>query len=416
MAKKAGSRQPRAASDRSVTVALIVLAVLAVGVRLGIGLTHLDQVYRFPDSQGYRQLADHLLDGRGLTMTDFAGRENRAGRMPGYPLVLAALHGAFGPSAAPVVVTQSLLAVAAVWLAYLLGREVAGRAAGLVAAAMVALSPWQVYFATVALTECWTAVLLLATVFCCLRILRDGCWRWTVAAGLCAAALVYVHPQFLGLPLLLGAVAAIAPGRRQWLARWAVAVAVCAVAVAPWVVRNEKVLGRPVPATTRFGATLYDGVNPAATGGSDMRFERQLRGDTDALDELAYDAYYRRAAWRAIHDEPGRVLALVPAKLRRLWSPTPNLDEGQRALYRWASGLAYVPMMAGALLGVLVLVRRPGALALLAAPVVLVTAAAAVMVGSIRYRVPVEPMLFVLAGAAAAWVLRGSQAFDRSQE
>jgi hypothetical protein len=37
-------------------------------------------------------------------------------------------------------------------------------------------------------------------------------------------------------------------------------------------------------------------------------------------------------------------------------------------------------------------------------------------VGSIRYRVPVEPMLFVLAGGSAAWMLGGAQSVCRPQE
>jgi hypothetical protein len=399
-------------------VAVVVLAVLAAGLRLGIGLARLDQVYRFPDSQGYRQLADSLTEGRGLVMTDVAGRDVRAGRMPGYPLILSWLHGAFGPSAAVVVVAQGLLAAVAVWLAWSVGRQVAGPAAGVTAAALIALSPWQVYFATVALTECWATVLLLMAVLCGLRAAAaERRWAaWSLAAGLATAGLIYVHPQSLLLLPLVGLAAAVAPGRGRWLVRWGIVATVCSVALAPWVVRNVEAVGHPVLTTTRLGATWYDGANEQATGASDMRFEQHLRHETDPLDEVAYDAYYRRRAWQAVRDNPRRALALAAVKLRRLWSPTPNLDEGQRPLYRWAGGLAYVPMVGGAILGALVLLRRPAALVLLAAPVVVVSAAAAVMVGSIRYRVPVEPMLFVLAGAAVAWVLRGSDVLDGPQE
>ncbi len=423
---KATTGKAGATGKHRVLVALAAVMVLAVGLRLAVGLVRLDQLYWLGDSKVYRQLADNLVDGRGLVMTDFAGRLRQAERMPGYPLALAALRWAFAQSDAAVVIAQSLLGAVSVALAYLLGREVAGRTAGFVAAALVAMSPWQVYFATVALTECWSTPLLLATILCAVRAVdatlggpdesgrstrRPG-WAWPVGAGLCCAALVYAHPEFLALPPLVGLVAVVARGRKQHLARWALAVAVLLLALAPWWIRNRVVLGSAVLATTRGGVTLYDGVGPQATGRSDMRFEQLLADQTRTLDELAYDAYYRRKSLRQIRAEPWRIVGLVPRKLSRLWSPTPNLAEGQRPLYRWASRLAYIPMVAGAMLGLVVLLRQPKRLVLLVAPVVMVTLVHAVLVGSIRYRVPIEPMLFVMAGAAIAWVHRGPEVAD----
>jgi len=412
VAHKAGNSKARDGGGRRALILLLVLMVLAAGLRLGVGLGRLEDLYWLGDSKAYREIADNFVDGRGLVMTDFAGRVRQAERMPGYPLTLAALRWAFAESDAAVVIAQSLLGAVSVALAYLLGREVAGKTAGFVAAALVALSPWQVYFATVALTECWSTPLLLATTLCAVRAAERPGWAWAVGAGLCCAALGYVHPEFLALPLLVGLPAVIARERKRHLARWALAVVVIVAALAPWWIRNYAVLGSAVLATTRCGVTLYDGVGPQATGRSDMRFERELAAKTRTLDELAYGAYYRRESLRQIRAEPWRIVGLAPRKLSRLWSPTPNLAEGQRPLYRWASRLSYIPMVAGALLGLVVLLRRPPRLVLLVAPVVMVTLIHAVLVGSIRYRVPIEPMLFVMAGAAIAWVHRGPEVTD----
>ncbi len=389
--------------SRRIPVALVLLMLAAAGVRLGVGLARVDQVYWLGDSRTYRELGENLASGRGLVMEDFRGRSRRADRMPGYPLVLGVLH-AIGGGAATVVIVQAGVGTLATWVAWRLGRAVLSPVAGWVAAGLTAFGPWQVYFATVALTECWSAALLPATVLCMVGLVRSGRLRWALAAGALCAALGYVHPEFLGLPAAMAIPAAIAPGRRRWLLAWGLGSAVVLVALAPWWVRNAKVFGDFVPATTRLGPTLYDGLRPGATGASDMRFEERLAGETAALGELRYDDYYRSKSLEAAASDPGRVVRLAGAKAARLWSPVPNAEVARAPLYRWLSTAAFVPMVAGGLLGAVVLLRRAGRLVVLLVPVAWVTMVHGVLVGSIRYRVPVEPLLFVLAGAAAAWV------------
>jgi 4-amino-4-deoxy-L-arabinose transferase-like glycosyltransferase len=465
-------------NSRRVATVLVLLMLLAAGLRLGVGLARQDQVYWLGDSQVYRELGHNLAAGRGLTMTDFAGRQRRADRMPGYPAILAALDRVAGDGAWSLLAAQAVVGALAVLLVYLLGRELSGPLAGLAAAALMAVMPWQVYFSTVALTECWSAALLAATIFCAVRAarcsvsgftplplgeggpsgpgegrVRGWCgpaketapspppeggtsllrhcsgqaegggvkatgilsgipgrtksFAWAAAAGLACATLMYMHPEFLGLPLAFGLVASLAKDHRKWLAQWFVAAVVIVAALLPWWVRNHEVLGRTVIATTRLGPTLYDGVRPEATGESDMRFEQELAPGTNGMSEVEYDAYYKSKAWAAIWADPGRIARLAAGKAARLWSPTPHAAMAQGRLYYWTSLAAFVVMVAGALVGLAVLARGRGwAIALLLVPVVWVTLVHLVLPGSIRYRAPVEPLLFVLAGAAVAWLAR----------
>lgn len=413
-ARAAKSDSRRSARRRAAVLVLIVLA--AFGLRAAFGLARRDGLYRFGDSQGYRKLGVGLAERGRLEMTDcpVGPAVRRADRMPGYPLVLAGLRRLFGEDEISLIMLQSAVGAAAAWLAWLLGREVFSPLAGLLAAAAVALAPWQIYFASVALTECWSAALLPAVVLCAVKAVKQRQRRWAFTAGLACAGLVYFHPGFLGLPVAMLILAVAAPGRRQWILYWSLAMSTFVAGMGPWQLRNVGVFGRAVPTTTRLGVTLYDGLRPGADGSSDMSFEEAdaRAGETRGLSELAYDGHYRGKSWQAVCSDPPRVLRLAAAKFRRLWSPVPNAEEGRAVTYRWASILAYVPMVAGALLATVVLLRRPAVLLLLLVPVVWVTMVHLVMVGSVRYRVPIEPLLWVMAAASVAWVVQGETGTD----
>ena len=179
---------------------ILLIIVLAGGLRVGVGLGRQSDVFRWPDSQGNLAIARNVAEGKGFQHTVLLGDTQRkllADRKPGYPLVLAGLVKFFGQSPAlPLVVLQALVAMVGVYLVFLLGRDVGGPIAGMAAAAIMAVHPWQIYFATVALTEVWTASLLAALVLCALRADTLRSPAWTVAAALVLAVLVYFNPAY----------------------------------------------------------------------------------------------------------------------------------------------------------------------------------------------------------------------------
>jgi hypothetical protein len=88
----------------------------------------------------------------------------------------------------------SLLAgLAAIPLTYLVGLETVGRAAGAVGAALVALSPFQIFYATEARAYELLLFCCLIATFALLRAVRSGRTGWWVSYGLSAAAAMYTH-------------------------------------------------------------------------------------------------------------------------------------------------------------------------------------------------------------------------------
>ncbi|MCL4287366.1 MAG: glycosyltransferase family 39 protein, partial [Thermoleophilia bacterium] len=97
-------------------------------------------------------------------------------------------------SAPELIRLPSLVAgMASIPLTYLVGTRAIGRTAGLVAAAIVALSPFMVYFSTEARGYALAIAFLLASTLTLLRALRSPGRRWWVAYAVFGALAMYSH-------------------------------------------------------------------------------------------------------------------------------------------------------------------------------------------------------------------------------
>ncbi len=386
------------------------MLLLALGLRLGWGLSRPSAIdERLPDQREYLQLAENLLRHGQLVMDHDRFGPVRAYRMPGYPLFLALC----GASATAARMAQAVIDASVVLAVYLVARRWLSAPTALLASLATALNPFQIYFAALILSETlFTAMLAWGTA---LLAWRPG-FLW---GGIVLALAVHVRPSAVFLPLAMGYCAVFATHsaemrrRRGWLRLpvGAGMLLLTAAALTPWWLRNLNVLESWVWLTTNGGITRYDGFNPDATGASDQSFlDTAVAAPAYSLNELARDRYfadlassYIRETWQ---DDPARLLKLTLAKLARTWSPMPlSAEFGGRALYRWIALSWCVPLFALALVG---LCRRElprPARALLVAPALYFTVIHAMSVGSLRYRVPAEPLLSVLAAAGATAIL-----------
>jgi hypothetical protein len=185
----------------------------------------------------------------------------------------------------------------------------------------------------------------------------------------------------------------------------ALVAAVLTVAVLlPWAWRNHRVLGRWVWSTSNDGITLYDGFHPAATGASDQSFVANMPHVRE-MGELERSDFFAAEAKRWMGDNPGRVVRLTAVKLGRTWSPVPLSAEFGRPLYRAVALLFALPFDVLVIAGIFASRLPRAAVAYLLVPALYFTAVHALSVGSLRYRLPAEPPLAVLAAAGAARVI-----------
>jgi hypothetical protein len=173
------------------------------------------------------------------------------------------------------------------------------------------------------------------------------------------------------------------------------------VVMAPWWIRNHRLYGRFVPTAIWTGASLYDGLNPTATGASDMD-TFMASPEVWPLDEEQQDATLRRRALAFAREHPGRVLRLALVKLARYWSPWPNAATFRSPVVLLAGAAVELPIYALILLGAWDRRRDPRGLVLLAGPLLYFCALHMVFASSMRYRIPAEMPALVLAAIGLA--------------
>jgi len=387
-----------------------LLFLLALGLRGGWVLhraaTH-GTTLDYPDEELHWQLATNLVSNGALVSDD--GRY--AARMPLYPLLLAPF-AALGPAGIVTAkLAQAALGAAGVLVARRWARLAAGPRAGRAAGLLVACDPFAVFFANLLLTESLFALLLLAFGLFAWRLAAEPRPGWPVPVGYAAAAaaLLLTRPSAALLPVgVWGFVLLMARDRRRALAGAGLAAAAIGLALLPWGLRNRVVLGSFAWLSANGGVTLYDAQGPQADGSSNQGFLRQFEADPAfrKLDEVGRDEFLRRRAIEAMRADPGRVAQLALVKLARTWSPTPNVAEHSGGATAVVSAVYTLFVLMGALAAAGMAVRRSPHLralhVLVWAPILYFTLLHCVYVGSLRYRVPLMPLLAIGTASLAA--------------
>ena len=390
------------------------LALFAVGllVRAGWGtfrLIYADDLsgLEFPDEQQYWSMATTLRSGGGLR--DELGFQ--ATRMPLYPLALSLFSG-LDRGVVMVKAAHWLTGALAAVLIAGAGTLLFDRRVGVLTGLSVAFDPFLVFFSSLLLTETLFVTALAGLWLVLAPCLRPGggtLRRWLVV-GLVGVVIVYTREAGLGLiGLTLGFVVVIRRFDRTTLAGAALAAALVVVALLPWAARNRRVTGEWCWLTTRAGISLYDGVGPEATGGSDLGDIKQMPA-VSKLSEVEWNRYFLRESFKAISEDPGRVLGLACTKLGRMWNPFPNVETYQSSWTRVVSGVWMLPLFAGTAISVVLLPisdkKRGLSITLfLLLPAVYLSVLHSLFVGSVRYRLGAIPMLEMLAAATLVAII-----------
>lgn len=302
-----------------------------------------------------------------------------------------------------------VLGVVVVVLIGLIGRAVAGDRVGLAAAGIAALYPNLWVNDALVMSE------TIATLTVALAILLAyRYWRTPTTVnviwlgGACGLAALARAELALLVPLVVWPMVVIAwrADTRRLLAAAGFATLASVVVVSPWVVANLIRFEEPVLFSDNDGLTLCGANTDAVYYGRgtglwalDCAFIETPPGDRSVR-----SAALRDEAVDYVSDHLERVPIVVAARVARVWSAWDpagmvdyNRNEGREPAVSWAGFASFWILVPFAVLGARALRRSRIPVTPLVAQFVLVTITAAAIYGLVRFRVPAEVALVVLA-------------------
>lgn len=424
-----------------------------------------DTEFGFGDSNSYWRLAETISKGEPY---QFGSPMAQVFRSPGYPILLAPIFWLVAEDWQVCVARlfNVLLGCCSVVCVFRVARSMGLPAKiGALSSLAAALYPGWIFQSVLVLSETPFVFFMLLEIESILRLARSGRRNLPMRRHLTATWIGVLHgicslirPDWLlvGLPLLCWYVwyvrggAAKAKHSHQELGvtcRLALLASVAFVAVmSPWAYRNYQVTRSLVFTNLQTGASLYDGLNPEADGGSNMRpidserieFMRSLGKEaelseselqqllpTDILDkqywpkiknayttiwskyaaghpesvsfEVLFDQFLRERALAWAQSSPGSVLSLAFWKFVRFWSPLPVGEAWANSKLKWGFAIPYLLFVGIGLFAGSGAWKRLAAEFPLWGGLFISMALHLVFVSSLRYRDPFILPLFLLA-------------------
>lgn len=401
--------------SRFARILLVIAAVALVG-RVAYVLTVTRYDNHFYDQTAYLLISESVVDGNGFELFD----RPDAGQPPVTVLAATPATAIFGleEGAVPQRLTMALLGALTVLAIGFLGRLIAGERVGIAAAIIAAIYPNLWISNGIVMADTPAALGVALALLFAYRLLRQPGWLNAVMLGLLCGLCALTRGELVLLVPLLAVPAVLLATGMTWRTRaqWgAVVVVVFAVTISPWVIRNMTTFEEPTYLSTGDGGQLL-GANCDETYGGDLMglwTEVCATRVPFAEDPSVYSKRQRDAALDYIGDHPGRAAVVAGVRVARTWwfyRPFQDVrigaTEGRTIEAGWAGLAMYYVLLPLAIVGVFVLHRRRITWWPLVVPAVIVTITVAISHGYVRYRVPAEVSIVVLAAVSTDAILR----------
>ncbi len=363
-------------------------------------------------------IAHSVAEGKGFASPFRAETGPTAWITPLYPLLLAGIFRLFGAytfgaflAAIGVNIAAGALTCVPVYFA---GGRAAGAAAGALAAWLWALFPNAILLSVESIWDASLAALLVALlVWRAITLRRDAGWIAWCALGLLCGITLMLNPTAgaMGLPLI-----AWAAWRTRRAGPAAAAVLAAVLCCLPWTIRNYLIFHAFVPMRSVLGLQLWMGNNEIARDvwlgeGHPIR-DTAEREKYVAMGEIAYMREKKDLALAYMLAHPAREAQLLAWRFLALWTggaprPLRYLRENHTAWSRFVFAFnALATLLAAAGVAALARGRNPYLIPLALFPA-LYPCAYYLTLALPRYRLPIDPVVMLLAAVALTSLRRG---------
>jgi hypothetical protein len=340
-----------------------------------------------------------------------------------YPLYLAGAYRVFGCH--PLVARLIQAAIAggiSAWLIFRLGRRLFNPTVGVVAAALSAVYIYSIYYDAALMTEAFTIVGILAMLNVALDIAKASPEE---TAPVLHGRMIPLAPSLVGKWLLLGAIAGATVLLRQSVLPWLpvmliwiliagrgrvrvvhalIPLAVVALFIAPWTIRNYRTYNAFLLLNSNTGYAFYSSQHPAHGTHFISAYAAEVPADLSGLNEAQLDRALLQRGLRFILQDPKRYVLLSLSRVAVFFKFWPGPESSTMSnISRLLSYALYLPFF---LYGLFLAARHRTGASLLVLFGVSYSVMHILTWASIRYRIPIDAAFMPFAALAVVDIAR----------
>lgn len=389
---------------------LFLSAGLAFVVYQVFNFLYLPAGFNFPDEDRFYLSALKLVE-----TGEYWTFNYRQWDMPGIAVILSPIAFVFRGEQEFILATrvfQSCLLIAnAVMLRQISLMLFKNRGAGMFVYLVVLFYPFFVYYQGLILSENLFIFFLIIGFFMLYRWQKAGFGLTSPFLYAAVGALtlsVYMKATLTYLPPLIIAGFYVMNHKlslKNILLPLAISALVYGLVMSPWWIRSYTLFERVIPFTTTSTMNMYLGNNPKnLTGGCDWATDAEIRlYSTYEIPEMEYMTLYTDATKTFIRENPDRFIALAWMKFKRFWNVIPNHEKYSKGHYKYLSLFSYGVILLMSIISFFLHIKKFRTLTPFYMLIGYFVFVHCVTIASIRYRLPIEPFLIVMASGCISY-------------
>lgn len=352
------------------------------------------QSTNIPSSDAY------AYDNLGLSISQGAGYVDSNGAPhshypPFYPVFLSIIYYFFGHSYLAVRITQSLIGALTCVLIYLIGKKVNSKALGIIAAFISIVYFPFIKSAELLLTELVFTFFLCLIVYYLFKIQEDVRLKNYIILGLLLGFALLTKSAMSLFPFFIIPVFVYSAKEKIMgsFKKYIIVLLFFGLSIMPWIMRNYTVYHKLGVISTQSGITFYSSYCPPGgifgklAGGEDP----VVREAGKISSPILYSDFLMKETFEFIVHNPFKVLVLEFQKIIYLWVPFDWEIVGNR----WFN-FVYAMSLPFFVLGFILACAEIKKYFPILVPIVYFQFTSLIFYGSPRFRLPIEPFIFIL--------------------